>query len=79
MNPWISFQPLGWISFAPLVTLLANCSDELIQPAYFKKRARMLVRKGIGMALVDRKNIFGSRIVHFSLAIYRVPVEKLTG
>ncbi|PDW06483.1 hypothetical protein CJS38_16535, partial [Salmonella enterica subsp. enterica serovar Schwarzengrund] len=20
INPWINFQPLGWISFAPLVT-----------------------------------------------------------
>ncbi|WP_234942142.1 HupE/UreJ family protein, partial [Enterobacter hormaechei] len=21
INPWINFQPLGWISFAPLVTI----------------------------------------------------------
>ncbi|WP_211725945.1 hypothetical protein, partial [Pantoea dispersa] len=25
INPWINFQPLGWISFAPLVTSFRLC------------------------------------------------------
>jgi hypothetical protein len=24
INPWINFQPLGWISFAPLVTFMKH-------------------------------------------------------
>ncbi|MGQ5822615.1 hypothetical protein ACUNIV_24800, partial [Serratia sp. IR-2025] len=24
INPWINFQPLGWISFAPLVTSISS-------------------------------------------------------
>ncbi|MFZ5141233.1 hypothetical protein ACOY6G_19500, partial [Enterobacter hormaechei] len=28
INPWINFQPLGWISFAPLVTIWKRLAAE---------------------------------------------------
>ena len=47
INPWINFQPLGWISFAPLVTAITSKWSNGVVEGHVN-RLKMLKRQMYG-------------------------------